>query len=295
MLARDAGQRWADDACYRLGASLAYYALFSLFPLLLLSVTGVGYVLGNDDSVRQSVLGSTAKMGSPESRALLDQTLQSMQAHRTARGVGAIVGAVTLLFGASGVFSELESSLNFIWRVKPEKTGGFWTTALHTIKGKAFSFAVVVFSAVALLAAVVLSTVLGAMQKMAAVVVGAGSIWHMVDAAFSVGLLTLLLATIYRVVPKAKVEWGDVLGAGLITAVLLAALKTVLAWYLARLGSYAAYGAVGAVLALLTWIYFASVVVLYGAEFSRIYAERFGSLARQYGIGVPKPRGPEKS
>ena len=104
--------------------------------------------------------------------------------------------------------------------------------------------------------------------------------WHIVDAALSVGFLTLLLATIYRVVPKTKVEWGDVLGAGLMTATLLAALKTILAWYLARLGSYAAYGAVGAVLALLTWIYVASLVLLYGAEFSRVNAERFGSLAQ---------------
>ena len=281
ILVRDAGQRWADDACYRLGASLSYYALFSLFPLLLLSVTGVGYVLGNDDSVRQRVLSSIATMGSPESRALLDQTLQSMQEHRTARGVGAIVGAVTLLFGASGVFSELEASFNFVWRVKPEATSGVWAAALGAIKTKVFSFAVVVITASALLASLVLSTVLNAIQNTAASVVGgANGIWHLVDAAFSVGFLTLLFATIYRVVPKAKVAWGDVFGAALITSLLFAALKTLLAWYLSHLGSYAAYGAVGAVLGLLTSIYVASLVLLYGAEFSRIYAERFGSLAQ---------------
>ncbi len=271
ILARDAGQRWADDACYRLGASLSYYALFSLCPLLLLSVTGVGYVLGNDESVRQRVLSSIATMGSSESRALLDQTLQSMQEHRT----------VTLLFGASGVFSELEASFNFIWRVKPETTSGIWAAALEAIKAKAFSFAVVVITASALLASLLLSTVLGAVENTAASVVGgARGIWHLVDAAFSVGFLTLPFATIYRVVPKAKVAWGDVFGAALITSLLCAALKTLLAWYLSHVGSYAAYGAVGAVLGLLTWIYVASLVLLYGAECSRVYAERFGSLAQ---------------
>jgi membrane protein len=101
------------------------------------------------------------------------------------------------------------------------------------------------------------------------------------DAAFSVGFLTLLFATIYRVVPKAKVAWRDVFGAALITSLLFAALKMLLAWYLSHLGSYAAYGAVGAVLGLLTWIYVASLVLLYGAEFSRVHAERFGSLAQR--------------
>src|SRR5579864_1546123 len=111
-LARDAAVRWYDDGCYRLGASLAYYALFSLFPLLLLSVTGIGYVLGDDPSMRQDLVHSIAGAVSPESRALLNETLQSMQTHRTARGVGAVVGLAALLLGASGAFSELESSLN---------------------------------------------------------------------------------------------------------------------------------------------------------------------------------------
>ncbi len=116
-LLRDAGVRWSDDACYRLGASLAYYALFSLFPLALIALTAIGVILGDGDGVRQHLIASVGGTTSSESRVLLDQTLQSMQTHRTARGVGAVVGALTLLLGASGVFSELQSSLNFIWRV----------------------------------------------------------------------------------------------------------------------------------------------------------------------------------
>ncbi|HEV3191487.1 MAG TPA: YhjD/YihY/BrkB family envelope integrity protein, partial [Polyangiaceae bacterium] len=139
---RDAGARWADDACYRLGASLAYYALFSIFPLLLLAVTTVGFALGGDDSARRELVNSVASQ-SPEFRTLLDQTLQSMQAHRTARGVGAVVGGIALLLGASGVFSELESSLDFIWRVKSVRANGIWSFVLEALKSKALSFVIV--------------------------------------------------------------------------------------------------------------------------------------------------------
>ncbi len=157
-----------------------------------------------------------------------------MQAHRTARGVGAVVGAVTLLLGASGVFSELEASLNFIWRVKPQAPTGIGAAALQALKAKAFSFAVVVVAAGAALASLVLSSVLAAVENTARGVVGAAGVWRVVDATLSVGFVTLLLATICRVVPRASVRWGDVLGASLITSLLFAALKSMLAWYLAH-------------------------------------------------------------
>jgi membrane protein len=278
LLARDAGMRWADDACYRLGASLAYYALFSLFPLMLLSVTWVGFVLGDDDHVRQKLLATVAGATSPESRALLDETLKNMQTHRTARGVGAIVGVVTLFLGSSGVFSELESSLNFIWRVKPAPTKGIWPTVLQALRAKAFSFAVVIAAAGALLASLVVGTILGAIGDSATTALGARAPWQIVEMGASVGFLTLLLAAIYRLVPQAPVAWRDVLGAALLASLLFAGLKALLAWYLAHLGSYAAYGAVGGVLGLLMWIYSASWVLFFGAEVSRVYAEKFGSL-----------------
>jgi membrane protein len=287
-LARDAGVRWYDDGCYRLGASLAYYALFSLFPLLLLSVTSVGYILGDDASVRQNLVRSIAGAVSPESRALLNQTLQSMQTHRTARGVGAIVGVAALLLGASGVFSELESSLNAIWRVKRVPTNGIWATALQAVKAKAFSFLVVVGAAASLLASLVVSTYMGAFGDSATNAAWWRTTWRTGENVLSVSFLALLLAGVYRVVPQTSVKWRDVFGPALATSLLLVGLKNLLAWYLAHIASFAAYGAVGAVLALLTWIYAANLVLFYGAELSRINAERFGSLRQP--AETPQPR-----
>jgi membrane protein len=280
LLAKDAGLRWAGDECYRLAASLAFAALYSLFPLLLLLVTGIGFLLGDDEHVRHRVVASVAGGASPESRALLDQALQSMQTHRTARGLGAAVGFVTLLIGASGVFSELEASLNTIWRVRAPENKGLWATVVRAAKGKAFAFSVVLAAAAALLLSLGMSTVLGAIASSSERVVPGAIPWRAVDAGVSLGFLTLLIAAIYRVVPQTRVAWGDVLGAALVASLLFTALKYLFAWYLSHVASYAAYGVVGAFLGLMTWIYLAGMVLLYGAELSRVYAERFGSVAR---------------
>jgi len=279
-IAAAAGSRWVDDACYRLGASLAFYAVFSIFPLLLLAISVIGFLLGNDDSVRQHVLASVARATTPQFRALLDQTLQSMQTHRTARGVGGVVGIVTLVYGASGVFSELETALNLVWRVRAPASAGLWSTVARAVRDKALSFAVVAGTAVALLASLSVTTVLSSMGAAASRLVGGGWPWWALEAIASWGLLTFLFAAIFRMIPQTRILWRDVLGGALVTSLLFVGLKSLLAWYLAGVGSYAAYGAVGAMLGLLTWIYIAGMVLLYGAEFSRVYAERFGSIAR---------------
>jgi membrane protein len=277
-IAVEAGSRWVDDACYRLGASLAYYAVFSIFPLALLAVTVVGFLLGNDDSVRQRVLDWVASAATPESRALLDQTLQSMQTHRTERGIGSVVGIVTLIFGASGVFSELESALDLVWRVKTRPSAGFWSSIVRAVRDKALSFVVVGATAIALLTSLIATTALGAIGAATSRWLGVTWLWWPLEALVSLALLTLLLGSIYRMIPHAPVLWRDVLGGAFVTSLLLVALKYLLALYLERLGGYAAYGAVGAVLGLLMWIYLAGLILLYGAELGRVYAERFGSL-----------------
>jgi uncharacterized BrkB/YihY/UPF0761 family membrane protein len=110
-------------------------------------------------------------------------------------------------------------------------------------------------------------------------VVESPTLWILAEAVTSVAVLTGVLAAMFRIVPHTEVKWGDVLGGALVTAVLFTGTKRLLAWYLGHLGSYAAYGAVGGFLGLLTWIYLASLFLFYGAEFTRVYAEKYGSLA----------------
>jgi membrane protein len=284
-LLKDAGVRWNDDNCLRLGASLAYYAVFSIFPLLLLATTVVGFVLGHSPETRGKLVDSVAAATSPEFKTLFDETLRNMQTHEAARGIGAVVGFVMLFIGASAVFSELETSLNQIWRVKAPPSRGVWRAILSAVKDKALSFAVVIGAAVALLASIVVSALLTSIDgTVEGVVPGAVThvtLWLLAEAVGSVGVLTLILAVMFRLVPQTEIAWGDVFGGALLTAILFTVSKRLLAWYLGHIGSYSTYGAIGGFLGLLTWIYLAAIFTFYGAEFSRVYAERYGSLVRR--------------
>lgn len=278
-LLKDTGVRWVDDSCYRFGASLAYYAVFSIFPLLLLLVTIFGFLLGGSGETHDRVLGAIANMSSPEFRSLLDQTIESMRTHQTARGIGAIVGVITLLLGASSVFSELQFTHNFIWRVKEPVVKGFWPTVRELIKAKAISIALVGGAGLILLASLVVDTTLSAVSTTGQQVVNVPLFWSALAKVASFGFLTLVLAAIYRELPQTEVKWKDVFGGAALTALIFTALRGLLAWYLGNIGSYSAYGAVGAVLGFLTWVYLASLFLFFGAEFTRVYAERFGSIA----------------
>jgi membrane protein len=273
MLVKEAGSRWVDDQCYRLGASLAYYTLYSLFPLLLLSVAALGFFLGNSDVQRARLVALLHGPG-PEVSTLIDQTLKSLQSHRTARGWGAVIGVLTLFFGASGVFSELEWSLDVIFRARVESAKAVWPTMLAAAKAKALSFVAVLVTALAILASLVASTFLGAIAQTTQG--WWAGVWRVVETVLSLAFVTLLLCAVFRWVPHVVTRWRDLVVGSLPTAVLLAALKLGLAWYLVHLVNFAAYGVVGAVLGLLTWIYAASLVLFFGAEVSRVHAERYG-------------------
>jgi membrane protein len=276
-LLKEAGKRFVDDNCLRLGASLAYYAVFSIFPLLLLSVSVVGFILGSSDEVREHAVQSFASTISPQQRDLLDATLRSMQQHRAGRGVSAIVGVVGLLVGASAVFAELASSFDTIWHVKPSSGQTAWQAVVSTVKSRALAFAIVAATAVVLLASLVASAAVGALARAA---LGGHEISaHLVNGGVSLFLHAALFATLFRVVPHAPVKWRDVVFGAFVSALAFVGLKAAYAWYLAGVGNFAAYGVVGVVLGLLTWIYAVGLVLFYGAEVSHAYATTFGSLS----------------
>jgi membrane protein len=286
----ESANRWIDDACYRMGASLAYYALFSLFPLTLLAVAVFGFFLGDDPGTRARIL-ATIDPGSPGARAMLDETLKSMQDHRSARGLGAVIGFITLLFGASGVFGELDTSFTKIWRV-PVKPMPFWKSVVTEIKDKALSFLLVVFACVLLLASLATSTIVTALSGSTESVLGHVPLfawaWKVAEVGIGFGFLAVVFAAMFRILPQTRVAWRDVFPGAVITAVLFSMLKLLLAWYLGHVGSYAAYGAVGGVLALLTWIYVSSLVVFFGAEITRVWAEQLGSLRGTVAAAAPE-------
>jgi membrane protein len=269
-----------------MGASLAYYALFSLFPLLLVAVTAFGFVLGQGSETRTQILASV-DTGAPEIRTLVEQTLVNLESHRTARGIGAIVGLIALVVSASAVFGELDASLNTIWRCHAKTSAkkeepffrSAWHTVVDTVRQKLVSMTLVLCTALLLLASLAASTVIDALTGSASQLLPVPLVWQFVEPLTSIAFLAFAFAALFKTIPDCKIAWKDVLPAGALTAVAFTLVKRLLTYYLTTVAGYSAYGAVGAVLALLTWIYLVSLIVFFGAEFSRVYAERHGSLA----------------
>jgi membrane protein len=278
-LLREAARRWAEDRCDRMGAALSCYALFSLFPLVLLSVTTLGWILGNDPVRRTEIVTFFDATGSPALRTLLDDALANMQTHPRARGVGTVVGLATLLFGASGAFSELDDAVNSIWRVAPTPWTGVRQYVLVRAKHQAVAFLLVAATALVLGASLIVSAVLAALQRSVGTALGGTSFWQPIELGGSLLLSAAVLAVLFRVLPRTAVAWRDVVGGAVVTAALFSVVKKLLSYYLVHVGSYAAYGVAGALLGLLTWIYVTTLLLYFGAELTRVYAERFGSLS----------------
>ena len=280
-LLQKAAERWMNDRCARLGAALAYYAIFSLFPLALLTVSAIGSLLGDRASARENVVASF-DTGSPQVRELLEQTLTSLQGHRDARGISALIGGLSLLFGASGVFSELDNALNVIWRIRVDASSNPWKSVLAYVRDRAVAFLLVVTAALLLLLSLVLTLALGALANTRdAARLGAWSswIWGPLEFVVSATFLAMVFSALFRLLPREHVAWRYALFGGTLTSLLVSTLKRALGYYLAHFGNLAAYGVVGAMLALLTWIYVTTLAILFGAEVTRVCAE----------LGAPEP------
>ena len=268
--------RWDDDDCLRLGAALSFYALFSLFPLVLLCASGVGFLLGDGDETRVRIVGMLDLPAA--GTKLIDDTLLNMQEHQSARGIGAVIAIALLFIGASAVFAELDFAFNRFWRAPQLGSLGLWRTIVVFLRTRLSSLALVVVAGVFVLGSLVVSVVLDAFESFLGHLFPYAWAWELLDFSVSTTLLTLTFAALFRQLPQTHVGWRDVGWGATLTTVLMVLSKRALAWYLAHVGSFAAYGAVGSVLALLTWIYFTTQLIYFGGEFTRVYAEEHGSL-----------------
>ena len=266
-----AADRYDDVEGFRLGAAFSYYATFAIFPLVLLTVTLVGYVIGNDAGARDRIL---AQVGTADAsvRSVIGQTLTAMQQSRGARGISAAIGLVSLLFCASGAFVELDFSLNKIWQVKPRCGKGILGKVSVFVHERLAGFACVAGIGLFLVASLVTSSALGALANHAKYTVPP-PLLRTAELALSIVLLSLAFAAAFHFVPRSRPPFRDVIGGAVLTTVLLTVLKAVFALYLSHLTSYSAYGIVGGVLALATWIYLSSQVIFFGATLTRVHCE----------------------
>ena len=268
--------RFDDLDGFRLGASFSYYATFAIFPLLLLTVTVVGYVAGDSETVRARILASVANADSSVTDTI-NQTLTSM-GDAGARKTSAIVGLVSLLFSASGAFVELDFTLNKIWQEKPRVGKGLLGKVKVFLGERLSGFACVAGIGLFMVVSLVASSVLGVVAQHAHTKL-TPALLQTAEVGASIVLLSLALAAAFHFVPRSRPPFRDVIGGAVLTTVLLTVLKAIFALYVSHLTSYSAYGVAGGVLALATWIYLSSQIIFFGATLTRVHCEMTGCPA----------------
>jgi membrane protein len=278
----DTVDRFSENEGARLGAAFAYYATFSIFPLLLLSMTIVGFVLGDSAPAREKMLAATASPDSPI-REVLDKAVSAMQANQSGRGLSAVFGIFTLLFAASGAFVELHVALNRIWCVPVRESKGIAGSVRDFVIDRLTGFAIVAGLGLTLLVSLASSSVLGFFTARAAERIEI-PLWPAIvrtsELMVSMLVLTGAFTLAFHLIPRSRPPVRAVYGGALLTTILLSALKELFATYLSHLTSYSAYGVAGGVLALASWIYLSSMIIFFGAQLTRIHAEKMGIVEK---------------
>ena len=258
----DSVEEWSKHNAPRLGAALSFYTLLSLAPLLLVTVSVVGLVMGRDAAVA-GVISQLKTLGGVEASRTAEALLSSPQ--NAAHGILATVfGLITLLFGASGVMVELRDALNFIWDVPSPELSGM-KRAWSFVKDRLFSFALVLAVGFLLVVSLAVSAWIAALGALSAHYLPANeALLHAANFILSFAVITALFAAIYKFLPNARIEWRDVILGGAVTSVLFSAGKLGLGIYLGKAGFVSAYGAAASVVALIVWVYYSAQIFFLG-------------------------------
>ncbi|MEO5955438.1 MAG: YihY/virulence factor BrkB family protein [Nitrospiraceae bacterium] len=264
--------KWTEDHAQRMGAALAFYTVFSLAPLLLIVIAIAGLVFGQDAAEGHIIGQIQGFVGEDSAKAI-----QGMLEHARTPSTGLLatgVALVTLFFGASGVFAQLQDALNTIWGVETKPGLG----VLQTLKDRFTSFVAVLGSGFLLLVSLVLSAGLAAVgDRLQAFLPAPEVLLQVINFLVSFVVITLLFAMIYKLIPDVSNGWEDVWVGAAMTSFLFTIGKFLIGVYLGKSDVGLAYGAAGSLIVILLWVYYASQIFLFGAEFTAVYASSHGS------------------
>lgn len=280
-LLKQTAQEWSDNNALRLSAALSYYSVFSIAPLLVLSVGIAGWFFG--PTAVEGHLNDQLKdyVGSQPAQTIQSMVQSTSQPETSL--MATIIGLTTLLLGASGVFGQLKDALNVIWGVQP-KPGLGWRSF---VRERLLSFGMVLVIGFLLLVSFVMTTLLAAFSHWVAVIVQLPAwVWGGGGAFVSLAVVTILFALIFKVLPDARVDWKHLWSGAIFTAILFDAGKFGLAYYLGRESTSSSFGAAGSVVLLLLWVYYASCILLFGAQFTKVYALADGMAIKPTNIAV---------
>lgn len=272
-LFKETFREWNNDNATRLAAALSYYTVFSLAPLLIIVIAIAGFFFGRE-AVEGQVVDQMNGFIGEKSAETLQSAIRNASAQPEHGIVSTIIGTLVLIFGASGVFGELQSSLNTIWNVKPRGQRSWWLI----VRDRFVSFTTVLGIGFLLLVSLLVSAAISAMGKYFSGYLPLPEVTlQWVNIFVSYGVITILFAMMYKILPDAKIAWKDVWVGALMTAFLFSIGKFLIGFYLGKSTAASAYGAAGAILVILLWAYYTSMILFFGAEFTQVYANHFGS------------------
>lgn len=280
---------WSEDYAPSMGAALSYYTLFSIAPLLIIVISVAGLFFGAD-AVRGVIFAQLQSLMGPEGAKAIEEMLSAASDAKTG-GLAAIISAVGLLIGATTVFSELQSDLDRIWRAPARvKSSGIW----NLLRTRLLSFGLILAVAFLLTVSLITSAALATMGKWwGAWFGGWEALVYALDIVINLGLLTAIFALIYKMIPRVRVSWHDVWIGAAVTSLLFVLGKFLIGLYLGKSDMTSAFGAAGSMVLVMVWVYYSSQIFLFGAEFTWVYANLYGSrreIAKKEGTvpGAPQ-------
>lgn len=274
-LLKTAAKRWNDRDPWRESAIMAYYAIFSLPGLLLVIITLAGYFFEEgriSGYINEQISDALGKDTARQVQAVVNMAYDENQSL-----FATLVGIATILFGATGIFYQLQISLNFIWDVKPDSSNGIWQIVLARL----LSFGLIIFIAFLLLVSLVVTTLISAVWKFIQDYLPDYMMFlsHIINFVVSFAIITFLFAIMFKFLPDAKIRWRTVWTGSILTAFLFVIGKTALGIYFGEANPGSGYGAAGFIILILLWTSYTSMIIFYGAEFTRAYADfRYGGV-----------------
>lgn len=282
--------RWNADKAPRLAAALSYSTIFAIAPIFVIVVAIVGQVLGlayggqGHHDVLDQMLAAIRRSAGPQAADMVRQMVTATFGKPHHGLIATIVGWVMLVVGAVGLFAALQDALNTVWHVEPAKK-----SIVVAVRNRLISAAMLLAIGFLLLLTTALNAAIAYVSGSLAHLLpfaGAGLVFAVADWVAGIALTTLLFAMIYKFLPDAEIAWADVWIGAFVTAVGFVVGQSLIGLYLGRTGVASAYGAAGALLALLLWIYYSAMILLFGAEFTHVYAERRGTRIVERGAGT---------
>ena len=289
-LLKESGVKFAADKCGRLGAALAFYTLLSLAPMLLVVIGIASTVYGQDAAEGKVAAQIKDQMGDEGAKAV-----ESMLAANQVKGGSAVsiaVGLVTLVFGATGVFAQLQDALNAVWKTEAASAddAGYLRMAWEYVRDRLLSLSMIAVLAFLLLVSTVFGAAVNGMSDTINGYLPFGQYWLLgLNVTLSVLVTAAMFAMIFKILPAVHVPWRDVWVGAVVTAVLFNVGKFGLSLYLGGAAVGSSYGAAGSVVVLLIWVYYSTQILLFGAEFTQIYGAKYGVRPRVTGATAPGP------